>query len=826
MIDFTKLGSKSTQPPSTDPRSIFQTLPKLQPEKYQYPRDVQAEVWNQWHDRRNESDLVLKMNTGGGKTTVGLCILQSCLNEGEGPAVYVAPNDLLVRQVIAEARELGIKVTDDPKRREYMSGEAILVCNVYKIVNGRSVFGVNHKKIDIGSIIFDDAHACLNTINEQFSIKIPSNSDCYSGLFNLFSESIRQQSAAQHFSVSNGDPLASQKVPYWSWQQSIGDIHAILGRSQEEEFLVWPYPLLREHLLLCDCIVSSKEIEISTSIIPIDVIPSISQATRRIFMTATLSDDSILSSHFGVSSTELGRPITPSKAGDIGERMILAPQEINIELTEVDVRCMCRELSREQNVVVIAPSSKKAALWEEYADRILTSENIEEGIQELHSNPKAGLTVLVNRYDGIDLPGDACRVLVIDGMPVYKSLADRAAEIELSDSSLGHRDLIHKVEQGMGRGVRSNTDYCVVLLMGTDLISTLYLKHATNFFSPGTKAQLELSHKLTSELRKGNQTAQDILNTMDACLKRDQGWVSVALNELAGLTFGNQSTDPVIPTIREAYNLYFTVMDDSILKINNLDRIDGIDDAYRGYLKQIIGKYVNRLDPERAQKIQKSAIRINSKLLKPIQGVERKPSNRSAMDQAINTQKYLSSKYNNGNEIVLAVNSLVADLTFVELGSKKFEKALSDAGKLIGLMSQQPDTETSTGPDVFWYLGPEWGFVFECKSEATTTTISKGYCGQLGMHVNWHLTSHPMCKPPVPVMVHPASDIKDPTALPPDTKMFNSDSFEGFKTALHVYAAALAFGDKYLQASEIRPLLERFNFLPERFVKHYLRSLK
>ena len=36
------------------------------------------------------------MNTGGGKTVVGLLMLKSCLNEGVGPAVYVTPDNYLV----------------------------------------------------------------------------------------------------------------------------------------------------------------------------------------------------------------------------------------------------------------------------------------------------------------------------------------------------------------------------------------------------------------------------------------------------------------------------------------------------------------------------------------------------------------------------------------------------------------------------------------------------------------------------------------------------------------------------------------------------------
>lgn len=49
-----------------EPRRIFAALP-AKSSKYEYPRDVQSEVWDEWHDRRAESDLVVKMNTGGGE---------------------------------------------------------------------------------------------------------------------------------------------------------------------------------------------------------------------------------------------------------------------------------------------------------------------------------------------------------------------------------------------------------------------------------------------------------------------------------------------------------------------------------------------------------------------------------------------------------------------------------------------------------------------------------------------------------------------------------------------------------------------------------------
>ena len=60
-INFLKLKSSSNQT-SIEPRDIFMTLPK-KVKNYGYPRDVQTEVWKQWFDKRNEKNIIIKMNT-------------------------------------------------------------------------------------------------------------------------------------------------------------------------------------------------------------------------------------------------------------------------------------------------------------------------------------------------------------------------------------------------------------------------------------------------------------------------------------------------------------------------------------------------------------------------------------------------------------------------------------------------------------------------------------------------------------------------------------------------------------------------------------------
>lgn len=113
------------------------------------------------------------MNTGSGKTVVGLVMLQSCLNEDKGPAIYVVPDNYLVKQVIEEAKKLGISATENKDDYSYSNSKAILVTTIQTIVNGHSSFGMRESgNYRIGSIIIDDVHACMDKINSQFMIRI------------------------------------------------------------------------------------------------------------------------------------------------------------------------------------------------------------------------------------------------------------------------------------------------------------------------------------------------------------------------------------------------------------------------------------------------------------------------------------------------------------------------------------------------------------------------------------------------------------------------------------------------------------------------------
>ena len=193
------------------------------------------------------------------------------------------------------------------------------------------------------------------------------------------------------------------QVPFWAWQSNYTNVANILNKIKNDIKFKWP--LIKESLHLSRCVISSEKIEISPHCIPIHMIPSIINARRKIFMTATLVDDSILSSHFGITDESINHPVIPKRAGDIGDRMILLPQVINPKITDDQIKEFCKLISEDVNVVVIVPSDERAKYWKDQANLTLNKDNLYEGVTRLKKE-KVGITILVNRYDGVDLPKD------------------------------------------------------------------------------------------------------------------------------------------------------------------------------------------------------------------------------------------------------------------------------------------------------------------------------------------------------------------------------------------------------------------------------------
>ena len=285
---------------------------------------------------RDQRDVSIKMNTGTGKTAVGLLALRSSLNEGVSPALYVAPDRFLVRQVADQARNLGIPYTEEPDSSDYASGDAVGIVTVHKLVNGRSVFGgpgsTRIQPAEIGAVVIDDAHACVRTVEDQATVSIPEVHPAYAQLLAMFEADLRRQSLAKLADLKNRAIGTIVRVSISAWAERIPAVLQLLHEyDNTDDYNDWRFswPLIRDILPACQAIFSSEAFEIQPLCPPTNMITSLEVAPRRLYLTATLADDSVLVTHFGVSENAARDPITPNSAADIGDRLILSPRELN-----------------------------------------------------------------------------------------------------------------------------------------------------------------------------------------------------------------------------------------------------------------------------------------------------------------------------------------------------------------------------------------------------------------------------------------------------------------------------------------------------------------
>ncbi len=505
----------------------------------------------------------------------------------------MVPDNFLVCQVVAEAKDLGISVTEDHTNAAFLAGDAILVVNIWKIVNGRSVFGVGQSgaKIRIGSIVVDDAHACLATVADQFKIRLSSKHSAYGPLLELFEEDLDQQSSSLLLDVKDEDPTAVMVVPFWAWKDKQKKATTILHPHREDDDLKWPWPLIRDVLPLCQMAFGGGYLEIAPRYIPIDNIPAFTEAARRIYMTATLADDGILVSHFQADPDDVRDPIRPKSGGDIGDRMILAPQEINPKITVDELKGLVAERAKAVNVSVIVPSKERAKYWGDVAHQTLTADNIEEGTEKLRKG-HVGITVFVNKYDGVDLPAKACEILIIDGLPEIEGLIARAEHLMLNETRRQLIRQVQRIEQGMGRGVRSSEDHCVVLLIGSRLTQRIHDPDARSLFSPATRAQLKLGRDVTEQLK--DKPLSELEKVMELCLNQDEGWVDASRNAIVNADDADIGhVDEATVLLRQAFDAARLGRFDQAQNYAQKAVETTTNKRAKGYFKQQLAEYVN-----------------------------------------------------------------------------------------------------------------------------------------------------------------------------------------------------------------------------------------
>lgn len=766
MVDFAKLKNKKNKINIVDPVEIFRRSPK--PFGMNDLYSSQKDILSKWFNSKDKAEHIIKLHTGGGKTLVGLLIAQSTINEGKGPVIYLTPNNQLVKQTIDKAKDIGVKTVEYQSGKvisdEFLNGKAVLVANYNSFFNGHSKFGTYASTTvpNVGLMIFDDAHAAIPTIRECFSININSKDEKfniqYQNLCSLFRQDFKEIGKLGTFDeVVSGDENIVLEVPYWSWEDKKEAVRTILTDGELNKDIAWP--LLRDNLSFCHALISSNTFSI-TSIQPIlSLFPSFVGSARKVYMSATIADDSDIIKNFNISEKSVENTLEPESIAGVSERMILIPSLMDADFDVLETMRIIIDWAKTKaknsfNSVIISPSDREAEKWEPDAKFVKGSEMVKKTITELQESTAAGAFSFSNRYDGIDLPNEACRLLVLNGLPQGTSVYELYRARVLEGGSSLNRILAQRIEQGLGRGARGGSDYCVTVLVGSTLTSWISKSENTAFLTNVTNAQLKIGEAVSKQVKD----QYGLLEVIIQCLERSNDWLEYYSGqlpeELDQLT--KNKTDIKLALIeRQAFDNWVDNNHTGATgKINYfISKNPDINKKEKGWIEQLNARiYYSWGNKKKAMENQKDAYANNRNLLRP----QTSPVSLPNLIITSQAKKIVDNikKYDRKKGILDFIDTTSSYLV-QQSTAHEFEENFCLLGNLMGFNSERFDDD-GIGPDIVMLLNNQTGLIIEAKSRKhPNTPFKKEVHGQLLVAEKWFEDNFSSIKEHINVSIHP-----------------------------------------------------------------------
>lgn len=522
-FDFGQLSVPKSSGAPTDPFKIFASLPRLE----RAPNDLwrgQAEALAQWNDAREKRDVLISLNTGAGKTLAGLLIAKSFVNEGLENVLYVCPTIDLVRQTAEEARSVGIEVTtrtgSEFDNDLFESGRTFCITTYAAVFNGHSAI---RRRFFPAAIIFDDAHVAEAMMRDAFTLSIDrqNHPTLFQALADIYEPHFRELSRGQKFaeSLEQSRPIPqSVLVPPDVVIKTAEQVTAALkaGKVSNSD-QTYPYEHLKDHIDRCAVIFRAGKIDITPPFLPSLALDVFEQRIRRVYLSATLHNKADIVRAFGREPDTL---VEPSNDAGNGERLILFERALGKGKFEVE---FARSLARKHKVLVALPGYHKANDWKSLAEPPKKEAFSDE--LEKFRRASAGSFILVSRVDGIDLPNDTCRLMIIDGVPRGESLLEKFQFEYLHMRNFAASRIANRLVQLFGRINRGRSDYGAFLLAGHDLNVWLNNDKHVALLPSLLKNQILLGRHVQDGLNvKSLEAVDGILDKVLLSRPRDSSW--------------------------------------------------------------------------------------------------------------------------------------------------------------------------------------------------------------------------------------------------------------------------------------------------------------
>ena len=515
----------------SDPETLFRSLTQRSPH-IQHLWAHQADVLRDWHSNYADTpNLALELPTGTGKTLIGLLIGEFVRRTRQERVAYLCPNRQLAYQVGSLAADYSIDARVlVGQQSSYLPGDfnAFEDSSAIAVTTYAGLFNINPKINSANLLILDDAHASEDFIASPWNVEIKRHDEreIYHALLDFFKGAI----PGYRFGNLKNDSISYSidectKIPSRIMQNQKSRLRELLDEAVSDKNQRYSWSRIRGHLDACHTFVTWSSISIRPISPPTFDHPPFANARQRIFMSATLGEGGELERITGVRKIErLPVPEGWDKEGT-GRRFIMFPER---SLTpEIATTVAISLVGDSIRSLILAPNRYQAQSVTDNLDAlspspaIFSAHDIEDTLDPFLKEEHAAL-VLHNRYDGLDLPGDMCRLEWISGLPAATSPQETFLLNRLGLHSLLRDRIRTRLTQALGRCTRSPTDHAVVLMSGSRALDFCIRSENRSGFHPELQAEIEYGLDMSKDM-----THNEFLAAARAFLRKEPGWEAV-----------------------------------------------------------------------------------------------------------------------------------------------------------------------------------------------------------------------------------------------------------------------------------------------------------
>jgi len=522
-----KIGESSGSIPP-DPESLFRDLKQRSP-KIQYLWSHQADILRTWHQAYLTSkNVALELPTGTGKTLIGLLIAEYRRQAMNERVIYLCTTRQLANQVNTLAKDYGIQsfvLVGDQKKYPPASFSAYASGRAVAITTYSGVFNTNPRLKDGNCLVLDDAHSAEDYIASLWTLSIDrfDQKDLYFAVVDILEGTLRDELIS---TIKSEEPppnmrRAVDKVPIPIYLELLTHLKELFEVSAYES-VHYPWVMNSEHMHACNMYISWASICVRPIIPPTLTHLPFASANQRVYMSATLGSGGELERITGIP--KIDRVPVPEgwDKQSIGRRFFIVP---GYALEEADVeKVLWQSIDAVPRSIVLCPDKLTArtvvtGLAQAGIERtVLSAQDIEESLVNFTSSPGA-ILVLSGRYDGLDLEGETCRLMVVYGLPSAHNAQEEFLLSRLRATSLLRDRIRTRLTQAFGRCTRGPTDYAAVILVGAKLVDFCSKREVRAGMHPELQAELEYGLQISAT--NTIDTWQELLN---AFLAQEEDW--------------------------------------------------------------------------------------------------------------------------------------------------------------------------------------------------------------------------------------------------------------------------------------------------------------